>query len=313
MLICGFTGKDSMHYSFKTIEACNMCGCSSREGAIVLGKRLNRPQGKAPHKRTGVTTTVVRCRRCRLVYSNPMPIPGDIQDHYGIPPEEYWKEAYFKEDMGYFEEQLTRLRGLLPIRQGARALDIGAGIGKSMLAMDRAGFEAFGIESSAPFYEKAIQKMGILPERLQLVSIEDAQFDEARFDFITFGAVLEHFYDPSSSIKKAMRWLRPGGIIHLEVPSSSWLICRLANLYYRLIGTDYVANISPMHSPFHLYEFDLRSFELNASENGYEIAGVDYFVCETFLPRWLDRCLVPVMRMTRTGMQMAVWIRKPDA
>ena len=26
-------------------------------------------------------------------------------------------------------------------------------------------------------------------------------------------------------------------------------------------GTNYVTNISPMHSPFHLYEFGLKSFE----------------------------------------------------
>jgi 2-polyprenyl-3-methyl-5-hydroxy-6-metoxy-1,4-benzoquinol methylase len=43
-------------------------------------------------------------------------------------------------------------------------------------------------------------------------------FPEAHFDFITFGAVLEHLYDPSMSIHKAMSWLKPSGIMHIEVP-----------------------------------------------------------------------------------------------
>lgn len=298
-----------MKYRFDCIETCNMCGRPSSDGRI-MGKRLNRSQGKNPRSRTGLTTTVVRCVHCGLIYSNPMPVPESIQDHYGIPPEEYWKEKYFAPDDSYFSRELAKLEGLLSWGAGARSLDIGAGLGKSMIALSRAGFDAYGIEASKPFFEKAVGKMGIRPDRLQLASCETARFEDASFDFITFGAVLEHLYDPSASIKQALDWLKPGGIIHIEVPSSNWLVSRLANLYYRLIGTDYVANISPMHVPYHLYEFDLRSFQRNAEVSGYEIAAYDFFVCDTFLPGWLDIVIVPLIKRTDTGMQLTIWLRK---
>ena len=52
-----------------------------------------------------------------------------------------------------------------------------------------------------------------------------------------------------------MKWLKPGGIVHIEVPSKHF-INKLVNIYYRLIGTNYLL-ISAMHTPFHLYEFSL--------------------------------------------------------
>jgi len=55
-----------------------------------------------------------------------------------------------------------------------------------------------------------------------------------------------------------MSWLKTDGIMHIEVPSSDWLIARLLNFYYKIRGLDYVTNISPMHEPFHLYEFALN-------------------------------------------------------
>lgn len=288
-----------------------MCGRPSSEGK-VLGKRLNQSQGKNPRTKLGVATTVVRCGHCDLIYSNPMPVPESIQDHYGVPPEDYWKNGnYFVMDEGHYGTEIARLKRLISIRPGARSLDVGAGIGKVMIALSRAGFDAFGIEASKPFYEKAITMMGIRPERLRLTSIENADFEEASFEYISFGAVLEHFQDPSGSIKKALGWLKPGGIIHIEVPSSNWLVSRLANLYYRLIGTDYVANICPMHIPYHLYEFGLKSFQYHSEASGYEIAAFTYYVTDThLLPNWLGVFIIPLMKHTNTGSMLDVWLRK---
>jgi hypothetical protein len=58
-----------------------------------------------------------------------------------------------------------------------------------------------------------------------------------------------------------VEWLAPNGQIYAEVPSARWLIGRMLNLAYRVRGIDYVTNLSPMHSPYHLYEFELKSFQ----------------------------------------------------
>jgi len=296
-------------YRFLEQPECNMCGADKRKQR-ALGKRLNAQQGSNPRGKIGITTTIMQCSNCALIYSNPLPIPASLQDHYGVPPETYWKEDYFVVGENYFSGELFRLNRLQPIKPGAKSLDIGAGIGKAMIAMSRKGFDTYGIEPSKPFYERAISKMGISSEKLQLCMLEEAQFQQDFFDFITFGAVLEHLYDPSASIVKALEWLKPGGVLHMEIPNASWFTNKLINFIYRIKGLDYVGNISPMHEPFHLYEFGLKSFELHAAKNGYEIAHSEFYVCDTFLPKFLDPVLKPYMKRSNQGMQLAIWIRK---
>lgn len=179
-----------------------------------------------------------------------------------------------------------------------------------MMALSKAGFDTYGFEPSKQFHEKAISKMGINPDKWKLGMIEEVEYPENHFDFISFGAVMEHLYDPSDSILKAMKWLKPNGIIHIEVPSSDWFIGKIINLFYKLKRTDYVGNLSPMHEPFHLHEFGLKSFQAHSEQHNYQLAFHEYYVCQTFMPKMADYILKSYMRWTNTGMQLCVWLRK---
>jgi 2-polyprenyl-3-methyl-5-hydroxy-6-metoxy-1,4-benzoquinol methylase len=286
-----------------------MCG-SSFDKHKILGKRLNKSQGKNPTNKIGITTTICQCKNCGLIFSNPQPIPFDIQDHYGIPPETYWKKEYFTVDKNFFQHDIVRLKELMEFTKHLKALDIGAGLGKQMIALENHGFDSYGFEASKPFYDRALSQMKINPEKLKLGMIEEMEYPENYFDFITFGAVLEHLYDPSESIKKAMKWLKPNGIIRIEVPSSDWLVNKLINTFYKFRMTDYVGNISPMHEPFHLFEFSWESFKAHSKLNNYELAFHEYYVCETFMPKIFDKLLKLYMKRTNTGMELCIWLRK---
>ncbi len=301
--------KQLLNYVFKYIESCNMCG-SPISGHKIIGKRLNRSQGRNPKNKIGITTTIAKCPNCGLVYSNPQPIPSDIQDHYGVPPETYWKQEYFTVSDDYFKAEIARLRQLIDFKAGMKSLDIGAGLGKAMIALSNAGFDAYGFEPSRQFFDRALTQMKISPEKLRLSMVENADYAESSFDFISFGAVLEHLYDPSDSIIKALKWLKPNGIIHIEVPSSGWLVNKIINLFYKFQRTDYVGNISPMHEPYHLHEFGLKSFEHHAKKHGYSVAFHEHYVCQTYMPKLADYVLKPYMKWTNTGMQLCVWLRK---
>lgn len=254
----------------------------------------------------------MHCEVCGLNFVNPLPVPENLSDHYGVPPENYWNADYFKADENYFKGEINTLKNHMTIEKGMKALDIGAGIGKAMIALNKAGFDTYGIEPSLPFYERAISAMNISPARLQHAKAEEVSFPENYFDFITFGAVLEHLYDPSKAILDALYCLKPGGLIQIEVPSSGWLIGKLINLYYKLRGTDYVGNLSPMHEPFHLYEFSLNTFRLHGQKYGYEVTHHDHYVCQTYLPAIADLILKPLMQYSQTGMQLCVWLRKKN-
>lgn len=297
-------------YHFKNVERCNLCG-DPVDGHSIIGKRLNRSQGLFPRRKKGICITVAKCSACGLIYANPLPIPLNLQDHYGIPPEEYWRDIHFEDNQNYFLPIVDTFKSLYSGNGTVKALDIGAGFGAAMAVMEKAGFDVYGFEPSVPFYERAVSKFGISKEKIRLGDMENMDYPESMFDFISFGAVLEHLYDPGESINKAMRWLKPGGLIQIEVPSSQWLVHKIFNLYYRLSLTDYCANLSPMHEPFHLYEFHINSFRKHASLNNYEIVHSEYYVCETFMPRIADFILIPLMKFTKTGMQLSVWLKKP--
>jgi 2-polyprenyl-3-methyl-5-hydroxy-6-metoxy-1,4-benzoquinol methylase len=211
----------------------------------------------------------------------------------------------------YFSYELEILKKLQKFTLGMKALDVGAGIGKCMISLEKSGFDAYGFEPSKPFYERAISIMNIRPEKIRLGKIEDIDYEKEYFDFITFGAVFEHLYHPAENLEKAFQWLKPQGLIQIEVPSSDYLISKIINEYYRLLGTNYVTNISPMHTPFHLYEFSLKSFKRLAERLKFEVVFHEYSVGGIpIAPKIFHPILRKIMHQTKTGMQLTVWLKK---
>jgi SAM-dependent methyltransferase len=281
-----------------------MCGSGD---ARTLGRRLNGHQGLRPRRKIGVMTTVVRCQSCGLIYANPQPLPDSLAKHYDVPPEEYWSSDQLSSSSG-FRGEIATFQRLWTGSGKPRALDVGAGAGETMLVLEKNGFNAYGFEPSATFRDYAIDR-GVDPTRLQLSSVEEAQSAPASFDFITFGAVLEHVQDPAAALARALSWVAPQGLVHVEVPSAKWLIGRTLNMAYRARGLEYVTNLSPMHVPFHLYEFTPESFAQHGERAGYDVIESEFYPCETFLPRPVEKIAQRIMAATNTGMQLAVWLR----
>ena len=120
--------------------------------------------------------------------------------------------------------------------------------------------------------------------------------------------MLEHLFDPGGALRKASAWLRPGGVIQAEVPNADWLIPKLLNRYFRLRGTNYVTHLSPMHSPFHLYEFTLRSFRcFDVVKHWYDVCSIPH------VPGALKPALRRLMDKTNSGMQLTVYVRPRQA
>jgi len=293
------------HQRFEFVDApcCVMCGC---ERARVLGRRLGRHQGLRPRRLTGVATTVVRCTRCGLVYCDPRPVPEDTTALYDLAPEHYWRDASPGGEA--FGDEIARFTDLWDGVGAPRALDVGAGTGRAMAALERAGFAVRGLEPSPAFRMRALEQ-GVSAQRLALGTVQTAAYEPGSFDLITFGAVLEHLHDPAAALARAVGWLAPGGLIHVEVPSSRWLLGRALNAVYRVSGSDHVTNLSPMHVPYHLYEFTPDSFAHHGARAGYETAYMRVFVGDTYLPDPWSRAAIWLMRRTGTGMQLQLWLR----
>jgi SAM-dependent methyltransferase len=296
-----------MSYTFVRSEHCNMCGAPTIDAA-TLGRRLGGHQGIRPTRKPGVTVSVQRCRACGLVFPNPMPVPAALAQHYEIPPEHYWTREQLMQSASAAEYQarefLARWSGA---RRRPKVLDVGAGTGRMMLSFENSGFDTWGIEPSEHFRAQALDQR-IPAERLLPAPIESAELPTEGFDLINMSAVMEHLPDPAGALARALGWLAPEGLIRVEVPSSNWLVGRLLNLAYRLQGLDFVTNTSPMHPPFHLYEFNRQCFVIHGERAGYRVADSRVFTGDTFVPRAFQRAARGLMSATGTGMVLELWL-----
>src|ERR687897_3348954 len=125
-----------MRYEFQPVSRCNMCGSSHFE---FLGMRLSASQGRNPRKAEGIAVAVKQCRKCGLIFPDPLPVPHSLADHYGLPPDEYWGERAWTPD--YFSRQIEAAKELIAFTPGMKALDIGAGMGFAMKSLAVAGFD----------------------------------------------------------------------------------------------------------------------------------------------------------------------------
>jgi len=237
-----------------------------------------------------------------------MPVPAAIDQHYDTPPENYWTGEYLECGSGSHEHYIAEFRRRWrDTGRAPKALDVGAGIGHNMLELQNAGFDTWGIEPSEPFRNQALQR-AIPAERLLHATVESADLPTREFDFINMSAVVEHLLDPAGALQRAMTWLAPGGLIWVGVPSSDWLMARALNLAYRLQGHEFVTNTSPMHPPFHLYEFTRRSFEAHGHRAAYRVVASRVLVCDTFMPRAFQSAADRLMAATGTGMILDIWL-----
>jgi len=297
-------------YTFRAIEQCPMCGYKVTDQQY-FGKRLNQSQGLNPRKLQGTEVRIYKCAQCRLVYPNPIPLLSKKDDRHATTElKEFWGERLLSYE--HFRDELNVLSRLSnkPLAEMV-VLDIGFGLGNSLLTLSPACKEAHGIEPFEIFFNKAIELNGnkLDTSLLKCISFEDAQYRDGQFDFIFFEA-LQHLPDLEAGIKKVLRWLKPGGIFYVELPSSSYLFNRLINLFYSLQGSGFVVNTNPMHGNYTYYEFSEKCFIDNGKRLGYKVLHHEVFPCNPPVKGILGDLLHFIMKRTDTGMQRSIWLRK---
>jgi SAM-dependent methyltransferase len=104
---------------------------------------------------------------------------------------------------------------LTPLTPGARALDVGCGVGQVVARLTKAGVEAYGVDVSEPNIERARK----LSDRCHLYDGRKLPFPDRHFASVGALNVLEHVDEPETFISELVRVTDVGGRIVLSSPN----------------------------------------------------------------------------------------------
>ena len=122
-----------------------------------------------------------------------------------------WRKRYFGDSKPAF---LTLIDP-----RGLRVLDLGCGGGHNGALLKRAGArEVVGVERDPGAAAEARRRLDRVVEA-DLASFRPEQLGDAPFDAILASDVLEHLADAELVLERAVRCLRPGGVVVLSLPN----------------------------------------------------------------------------------------------
>lgn len=195
-------------------------GCPAGDDEVLTGHdRLHELPG---------TFTVVKCRACELMRTNPRPTQRTIGFYYpqdygpyqstqvALTPGRKIRHRWWKQIMRRVFDTETRK---IPPLQPGRMLEIGCASGAFLRQMAGGGWEVEGLE----FSEKMADAVRTLGYPMYNGTLESMQDPVEPYDLIVGWHVLEHLHDPIHALRKLHCWSKSGGWLAVSMPDASAL------------------------------------------------------------------------------------------
>lgn len=166
---------------------------------------------------TGNNVPLFKCKKCNSYFSKVELIKNTLINYENGSIDVYMNKEYVSnrvQDIILYSQS----KNWLP-SSNVNFLDIGCGVGWSLVVAKKNGFNAYGVEPN-----KLASKFGndILKVNVINSLFRSSLFEEKKFDFIMMDQVLEHVHDPSKVIVDAFKLLKPEGVFFLGVPPLDW-------------------------------------------------------------------------------------------
>lgn len=206
--------------------------------------------------RDGSYLRTVVCRRCGLVWSDPRPSPQDVRCYYSHDYRLNYKGAYRPKPRHIYRAgrvAIDRFRTLRRVlRAGCRVFDVGAGSGEVVYILRAMDYDASGLEPNEGYARFASEVLG-LPVRHGFY--QDAHIPQASQDVVTMYHVVEHLESPQDAVRRVRLWLKPGGVLLVEVPNVEAMCQRPRSRFHRA----------------HLYNFNPATLEMLGRRAGLSV------------------------------------------
>lgn len=136
--------------------------------------------------------------------------PGEVVSAYDRAAR--WYDAWDWQTFWDLNEVPRAMAACAELCQGRRALDAGAGTGRYVSALRKAGFHVTGVDLSTGMLAAAAVKLGS-SEELVNADIRSLPFPHASFDLAVAARVLGHIPEIETALAEIARVVVPGGVL----------------------------------------------------------------------------------------------------
>ncbi|MCY6370401.1 methyltransferase domain-containing protein [Clostridium ganghwense] len=203
-----------LNYNFEE-ETSNCIGCGGVEFKII-----NVSNQSVSESNKGIINPIrtwVKCKKCGLVYSNPVATENRMNKYYSIISKEKFGGIYgdIKQREAFlFQMSNCRLDNISKITNEKLILDIGTGVGFFVKAALDRGFKAYGLELTKEDCEYAKNHYGLDLIRKNFYSFNENE----QYDIVTMFEVIEHLRTPLKDLKRINKLVKMNGIFVIATP-----------------------------------------------------------------------------------------------
>ena len=228
--------------------ACTVCGATARTevaSAATIARQLawlarfhrRRLRPAAARRRAALEDradftqdeprAIVSCRACGLVFRHPRRSPAAVErdyarDRYG----EARLRALAAAQARAYDGKMARLGRWFARRRQVRVVEVGSFVGGFLGAARAAGWDAIGVDPG----EEVVSFCRARDLTVHQGTIEELVVPPATVDAVAVWNTFDQLADPESTLARAARLLRPGGILALRVPNGRFFADAMARL-----------------------------------------------------------------------------------
>lgn len=169
--------------------------------------------------RHGAALRTVLCLGCGMLRNDPVPSAEDLATFYRTAYRESYKGAAQPRRRQVWRNLERLHRHFVAYadiyKRKGDWLDLGSGSGEFTYLAKRIGARMTAVEPHRGYAAYCNEVLGL---SVRNQTLEECDFNGPSFDLIRLSHVLEHMRDSVSALRQLAGWLRPGGVIYIEVP-----------------------------------------------------------------------------------------------